>query len=272
MRIQPIDGITLYFDDDQQEFAELFTSSCRKSAALIRQDWGLNPPHPCRVYIMTSWQRFLFGQAPWPLRIGAAISFPFIYFRYKKMWSFVAGLTLPYKPQPTVGIKPPPLAARADTTIGGMIFIKEPDINLKAELTLCHELVHAFAAHLQLPLWLNEGLATVAAERYKARPMVRPETLQLLGGDGQADRPASYRNLMGQDNQRIAYNYIRGYWITRYLAETQPDTLKALLGKHHRSEAIIRRLSDLLSIKPLVFWQEIDAIVKAHFDANPEQA
>jgi len=40
----------------------------------MRELWGLEAPAECRVYVMTSWLRFLFHSAPWPWRIFLAVT------------------------------------------------------------------------------------------------------------------------------------------------------------------------------------------------------
>ena len=43
----------------------------------------------------------------------------------------------------------------------------------------CHELVHAYTAHLKLPAWLHEGLAMLTVDRFFERPTVKRESRDL---------------------------------------------------------------------------------------------
>lgn len=53
-------GLDLYYEPQEQDSARLIGAACEKSVQLIQQRYGLPAPRDCRVYVLTSWRRFLF--------------------------------------------------------------------------------------------------------------------------------------------------------------------------------------------------------------------
>ena len=76
MEAKSIDGLTLFFDVEQREAAELIGRACEQATQLIQAHWGLDTPVDCRVYVMTSWLRFVLHAPPWPWRILVGITLP----------------------------------------------------------------------------------------------------------------------------------------------------------------------------------------------------
>jgi hypothetical protein len=260
-----IDGIELYFPTEEREAADLFEAACERAVPLIRDTWGLPTPKQCRVYVMTSWLRFIFHSAPWHMRILWVIVLPRWFMRIRKVWRFCGGWTQRYRNRPAVGAKPPWLIAEADTTIGERIYVKEPDFDRKAEHVVCHELTHAYSGHLKLPVWLNEGMAMVSVDRYFESDTVRRDTLDFLDRPRRKRRLVSYQNLYVMKKDDIAYHYVRGYWITRHLMEARPGLLPELLKKKRSHWVLHKAIARELGMKRRVFWRTIDERVVRHF-------
>lgn len=265
METKPVDGLTLFFDPQDRDAADLIADACRRSVALIRECWGLERPKRCRVYVLRSFLHFMFHPLPWRWRILMGALLPFWYSRLKKMWAFVGGWTLPRRNRPAVGVKPPRLLETTDRRIGARIYIKEEDVRQKVDHIACHELVHAFTAHLKLPMWLNEGLAMVTVDRFFGAPVVKPGTVELLACPPKDAGPGKYRNLLKMDDDTVVYHYVRGYWITRYLEETRPGFVKGLLTTRRRHPEIERTLAEALGIDHKELWKTIDGVVAAYF-------
>jgi len=265
METMPVDGLTLFFDPQERQAAELMRHACEKSIRLIRACWGLETPQDCRVYVMTSWRRFLFHSSPWTWRILLGVSVPAWYSRVQRLWRIAGGWVQRYGRRVAVGVKPARLVERADRSMGERIFYGQDDMDEKVQQVTCHELVHAFAAHLRLPLWLNEGLAMVTVDRYFQKPTVRYETLEVLrrwaGGTG----PGEYRSLSYKDQDAVVYHCVRGYWITRYLEDTRPELLRSLLSQRHRRRALEDKVAAALGRGREAFWRDIDGVVACHF-------
>ena len=265
MEALPMDGLTLFFDEGERDAVELVRHACEKSIRLIHECWDLATPEDCRVYVMTSWLHFVFHSAPWSWRILLGATIPLWYLRASRLWEYAGGWAQRYGKRRAVGVKPPRLIQVADTSIGERVFLKEEDVGEKVQHVTCHELVHAFAAHLKLPMWLNEGLAMVTVDRYVGKPTVRPETLETLAHSGQGAGPGRYRKLRIRDQDSMVYHVVRGYWLTRYLAEKDPDLLEApLLGKIP-SAKIEPRIAEALDIPQDHFWEQIDRLLIKQF-------
>ncbi len=256
-------GIEIIFDQDDRACVDLFAEVCTGGVPLIEKLWGLKTPPGCAVYIMTSWRDFLFRSAAWPRKIAYALVLPVLIPRFRRSWPKIAGWTL--LNQPIIGIKAPGLLAAADTEIGRQIYIREPDLNRKAQMSLCHELAHAFSIHLKLPLWLNEGLAMLTVDRYYEKVTVRSETLKFLEPHPHKRRMLNYRKLMSGDVDSILYSYIRSYWLVRYFELRHPGLLKGLLGKRRNEREWMEHLSAAEDISPKRFWDEIDSKILAQF-------
>jgi hypothetical protein len=266
MQERPIDGLTLFFEADAQEAAELIGGACEQSVRLIRESWGLETPEDCRVYVMTSWQRFIFHSAPWHWRILLVPSLPLWVSRVSRMWRYAGGWMQRYGKRRAVGVKPPRILEQADRSVGARIFLPEDDIARKVEQVTCHELTHAFAAHLRLPMWLNEGLAMLTVDRLVGAPTVLPETVETLRRSSSRAGPAGYRDLRWTDRDAMVYHTVRGYWITRYLEEAHPGLVRSMLSQRYRQEALEEGLAEALGLQREELWTTIDGVVAAHFE------
>jgi hypothetical protein len=266
MQTKTISGLTLFFDQNEQETAELIGQACEKSVQMIQGCWGIDTPEDCRVYVMTSWLRFLFHAPSWPYRILVATTLPLWYFRARKLWALAGGWHQQFGQRRAVGVKPPRLLKTADTSIGERIFVKEDDLDKRVRRNTCHELTHAFTSHLGLPMWLNEGLAMVTVDRFAGKSTVQPETIEALAQSPQDTSPGRYRQLRGAEmDDLMLYHCVRGYWLTRYLEETRPDLLKSLLQQKNSRGVLESKVAAIYGMEPAEFWKTIDGILVSHF-------
>lgn len=254
METRSIKGLTLLFDAEEREAADLVGGACERSVELIHRLWGLETPADCRVYIMTSWRSFLFQSSPWPWRIWLAVTLPLRYARLNRLWNMAGGWTQCYGQRRTVGVKPHRLLQAVDSRFRERVFGPR-QVEEWVEHNTCHELVHAFTAHLRLPTWLHEGLAMVTVDRLAGRPTVKAETLGALA------RPEAGPGRAPLDQEGLIYLAVRGYWITRYLDEVRPDVLKKHLARRLSHEALESALAAELGVD----WSGIDAVVVSHF-------
>jgi hypothetical protein len=162
-------------------------------------------------------------------------------------------------------VKPPRLLAESDRSIGVRMFVEEPDMRVNVQQVTCHELVHACSAHLRLPTWLNEGIATVTADWFLGRPTIRRETLDLLRDYVPKAPPPTYRALSRMGGEAIAYHGVRGYWLVRYLEEVCPGFLRRIISVRRESGKITQEMATELEMAPDTFWRDIDGTVAAHF-------
>jgi hypothetical protein len=264
METRKIHHVTLYFDAEEEAAAELIEGACERSLNLIRDLWDLEAPEECRVYVMTSWQRFLFRSAPWPWRIYLAITLPLRYGRTQKVWEMAGGWAQRYGQRQVIGIKPPRLLQEVDAGLRERLFVRRA-VDEWVQHNTCHELVHACSDDLRLPAWLQEGLAMVTVDRFAERPTVKPETLETVAGRSQGTRPPEGYGRFASDPDSLLYLATRGYWITRYLAETRTALLKRELAQRQTHEALESTLANEFGMSREGFWRQIDGIVVTHF-------
>jgi len=265
MEKRSIDGLTLFYPAEDKESAAVIGDACQRSISVIRDLWGLETPKDCRVYVMDSWKRFVFHSAPWPWRILLAGTLPFWMPRVKKVWRFAGGWAQRYGRRCAIGVKPPRLIETAEKHIGRRIYIPSADPHEKIRQISCHELTHAFTAHLKLPAWLNEGLAMVTVDRMMGKPTIQGETIRALDSPSRPVIPKGYKGLKRENEDGLVYHYVRGYWITRYLMETDREKLRDLLGRRWDQRALEDRLAAAMGMNRQEFWTSIDRLAVSHF-------
>jgi hypothetical protein len=268
METTSINGLTLFYDTEEQDAAHVIGEACQQSVQLMQTYWQLDIPKDCRVYVMTSWFHFIFHSAPWPWQIMLGATLPLWYVRVKRLWPYTGGWAQRYGRRRAVGVKPPRLIEQADRSMGVRIFVKEDDVNEKVRHITCHELVHAFTAHLKLPMWLNEGLAMVTVDKLLGKTTVRPDTIELVEHPPHQTGPGSYRRLSVKNQDALIYHYARGYWLTRYLEETQPDLLRSFLVQRQRHRVLENKVATTLGMPPKKFWACINEVLVAYFQSQ----
>ena len=265
-------GIPVVFDADEQATAELIGETTAKALRLIQASWGLGRPADCRIYVMTSWWKFIFQSAPWPWRIALALGLPLWCFRARRTWPYSAAWTMRYGRRVAIGIKPPRLLETSDKSIGVHMFVEEKETKNKVRHLTCHELTHACSAHLKLPAWLNEGLAAVTVDRYLDKRTIRTDTLELVKSFLPKARPPTYRELARLGGEAFAYHAVRGYWLVHYLEDKWPGFLRRNFSSSGAARTIEGEIAMELRLEPGVFWTKIDDMIVAHFldKANTE--
>jgi len=263
METQAVAGLLLNYDPAEKNAARLVSAACERSVQMFQTRWGLSMPSDCRVYVMTSWARFLYQSAPWPWKVYLTLTWPLVARRARSIWPYAGGWSLPFGSRQVVGVKPPRLMVASDGSIGEQFFLPNRDLNEKVITVTCHELVHAFTFHLKLPQWLNEGLATLAMEHYLRRRIVREDTLDCL-------RRSSFEkeNAIKAQPQGLIPIYARGYWLTRYIEETRNDVLKDILSRRFRRQDLEVKIASTYGKDRRAFWSEIYGDVWAYFTSK----
>ena len=262
----PISGLTLYYDAEENEAVDEIVLACERSVETITSSWQLDAPLDCRVYIMTTWPRCVFQGAPLVSQIVLGLTLPLWYADFKKRWRYAGGWSQRYGDRQVVGIKAPRLIAQTPKPIGESIFIIEENLEQKVLSIVCHELTHAFSSHLRLPTWMHEGLAMVSTDRCLGKPTVLQGTIQLLKEENQEQKGAEKINLNTQSREDIIQLYVRGYWLTRYLVESQPELVHKLLNERLSHQELEGLIASELGIGQEAFWQEIDQLVVAKYN------
>jgi len=272
MQKKTIQGLTLYYAFEDAAVADLIGNACERTIVINRDLWGLELPEDCRVYVMTSWLHFALHAATWPWRVFMTLTLPLWGMQVRKTWPYAGGWVQQFGNRHAVGIKPPRLIATGYGEIGDRIFEPVDDLDEKTRQVTCHELTHGFTSHLKLPSWLYEGVAMVTVDRFVGAPTVKADTIAALADSSREKSPERGGRLRVDDREAFAYHYVRGYWITRYLKDTQLELLRNLLKRPQGHEALESELAAGLELSPDTFWQEIDGIVAAHYVTNSNAA
>jgi hypothetical protein len=264
LETRSIDNVTLYCEPGDEAAADLVENACARSLDLIRDLWRLEAPDECCVYVMTSWRRFLFDSAPWPWRLYLALTLPLRRARIQKVWDMAGGWALRYGQRHVIGIKPPRLLDKIDPSIRARVFVPR-EVDEAVQHNVCHELVHACSDRLRLPTWLHEGLAMVTVDRLARKPTVKAETLDTMSAGSKESRPR--QGGYGQAGlDSLLYLAVRGYWITRYLAEAHPALLARQLAQRQSHAELEDAVAAGLGMSREEFWRRIDGIVVSHFE------
>jgi len=260
-------NIKILYNNAGKSSVDLFANACTKSIPVIYETWGLKAPANCKVYIMTSWQSYLFQTLSWAekffLVVVLPISLPQVYMKMSKSWRLFSGWTVPSRPN--CWIKTLALVNMSSHELRDKVHIQETDPDNIVRLAICHELTHAFSVHLKLPLWLSEGIAMYTTDKFAGKITVKAESLKYLEPNPHKNRSTNYTKLTTGDDDRIAYNYARGYWLTRYLEHNFPGFIRGLLVKRQSKRKIEQQLSLKTGIPVKDFWNEIDKKIVAQF-------
>lgn len=264
METRPAGKVTVYYEPGEEEAAELVGTACEQSLGLIGEMWKLEAPADCRVYVMTAWQPFLFHAAPGPWRAYLWVTLPLRRARFQKVWELAGGWALRYGQRRVVGIKPPRLLSEIDAAQRERVFVPR-EVDEAVRHNVCHELTHVCSDWLHLPAWLREGLAMVTVDRLARRPTVKPETLAagVSGSPGPRPRQGGYGQV-GLDS--LLTQAVRGYWITRYLAEKHPALLARQLAHRQPPADLEDALAAGMGMDRDEFWRRIDGLVTSHFE------
>jgi hypothetical protein len=260
-----VQGITLFYKDEDKKVLKLVRQACEKSIRLMQNHYGIDAPEDCRVYIMNSWFSLLFHSATWLWKILLSLSIPLWYGRVKKTWPLAGGWAFKLGNRRIVGVKPPGLLESSNRDLGDRLFVRWNDLEKDIQSVTCHELTHAFTAHLRLPTWLNEGLAMNMVDKYFREQTVRSDTLERLDSFSVSTTFKSNRNPKVEDQEALLNIYARSYWLTRYIEETKPELLRTILTKRHSGSELEVRVAESYKMGAEEFWRDIDKILLTHF-------
>jgi len=260
-----IENIQIFFEEQDQQAADLVRNAVQKTIPILVDEWGLETPSECRVYLMTSWRQFTFQAPPLKWKVYSALTLPLWASRAKVTWRHAGGWTQTYGKRRAIGVKPPRLIKKVKTSLLGHIFINESPEEMVQRI-VCHELTHAFSEGLRLPGWLNEGLAMLSQDRYFGHQTVRQDSLNALTKFSQGIRLPE--RLPINEPDQVVYHYALGYWLARYLDEEHPEELKDMLSEPRFHEVLEDQAAELCGIPPEDFWKRIDEFLSAHYSGR----
>lgn len=261
-QVERRDGYWLYLEERDRAEAE---EACKALEIALRANqmrWGLSAPPDLRLVIMTGWWSYIMAAAPLGYKISLILSYPLYARRVARTWKVAGGWQNRYFRRQVVGIKPPRLLEAANRSLGKQVYVQVEDMTEKMRHMVYHEVTHACTSRLNLPAWLNEGLAMITVDKIAGWQTVQGATVEKLGLSPTVMKGRVVRSV---DPQMLVPYYVRGYWITRYYDETQPGLLGRLLGRYLGRAAIETTLAQAVGLTREQFWNEIEGKVKAYF-------
>ncbi len=265
-------GIPVLYSERNEEIAKAISGTFDEIIPLIEKLWGLKVPHNCRFYILDSMLNFVYHSSSWLKKVLLTIFFPLWYPRAKGIWKVSGGWTLRGRKNPACGVKTPEMIQKiseSPDSMGKEIFNDVPDMVERAKNFACHEMVHAFSSHLLLPLWLNEGIAQVTVDKWRGETTVPDGSISYLNQENKGGKPSEYSDIKGKERQNLIYQFLRGYWLTRYIMETHPQLIRETMAKGKIGKAaektILNHLAQKMDFAVEEFWQKIDGVVVEYF-------
>ena len=105
----------------------------------------------------------------------------------------------------------------------------------------------------------------VTVDKYAGKPTVKDETIKALQNRSRKTNPGRYRKLNPGDIDALMYHFVRGYWITRYIEDNQPELLKDLLKHRYNKRTLESKVAEAFGMNSDDFWRQIDGMVSSYF-------
>jgi len=230
-------GAAVFFDATHAEVGREIASTIEGTAVSLGVRWGLKPASRCEAHVLLDWEEFVEDTVPSSYRLLVQLGKPLWRGRAKRTFEVAGGWMLPWPGRLAIGVKPPELLTSPTTELGARLFESVSDPMEKVRHTTCHEYTHACTAHLRLPAWLNEGLAMRAVDHLFGRQTVRQETRGLVVASPSDLAGRAYRRVRAGDAESLLALYATGYWVTRRLEQSEPETLREILTVPRRRSA-----------------------------------
>jgi hypothetical protein len=107
----------------------------------------------------------------------------------------------------------------------------------------------------------------VAVDKYTGKPTVREDTLNRLHVGKEVAKFEKSNPLELSDYDATVTLYVLGYWLVRYLAETDIEFLRILLKSTHSPSELEAVIAKNMEISPDSFWPEVIPILVHYFDS-----
>ena len=281
-------GISVYFDEPERDFAESIEPACKEVFNFAWSQLGIEVSRRVRIYIVKSWWSFILRSFP---KVSTAIIYlPLLFLYYslfiksndikhlvyiliilltpliaafivKTNWKMCGGWFHFQAFSYSLGIIPPHIKRLSETEIGKCLKLELLSQEEEVRLILCHRMSHAFTEQLSLPYWLDEGTAMLLHEGYLNKRIMRQDTLELIEASLNQKAP---RRLLETDSMLL---YARGYWRTRFIAETQPEFHRLITTKKHSRGILKEMIFQVYGSDRKAFWStnQLDRLLLQHF-------
>lgn len=252
-------NIHTHVTEPSRDTESLLSEACCRAVDFLQSTWQFAIPQ-CHVYVTPRWQTIYLEHPPIIWKTAYKLGLSILKNRRERLealWQRSAGWFQRFGKLHFIAIKP--LAYFQTINLQQSPLYKPMNAKQKFSNTLVHELIHTFTAHLKLPLWLNEGVALLAAEQALGYGGLRETTLELLHTPRKTISYFKLPNLAGED---FFYHYAKGYWLTRYLEEY--GGLEPLLKKRHAYSTINKHIQKLFKSQPT------DKVLYNHFKTSQQ--
>ncbi len=110
----------------------------------------------------------------------------------------------------------------------------------------------------------------VMVDRFFDKPTVLSETIEVLERWSGKRSPGGRQKLRVGDDDALVYLYVRGYWLTRYIEETQSELLRDLLSLRFPHKELEGKIAAAFGKELEEFWDEINGTLVSHFKQQGE--
>ncbi|QOR36281.1 hypothetical protein IMX26_05565 [Clostridium sp. 'deep sea'] len=213
----------IYYKDKNIKTLNLVKQSFKNVTRELKISYNLVPPQNLKIFIMNSWQGFVYVSTPlflWPF-VGFHLML--LNRKMKKLWPAIGGWSKSYNDKYIIGIKDLTLMKHKNNYYSkdkeSAIFYKKNGDNEVITHLVIHELITHSLNKYQYPQWLIEGLTLNTLETILNIQKVKHSTLETL------------KNYNEQSLQTEPLsNYIIGYWFVKYLNESNSQHIKEQLA------------------------------------------
>ncbi len=228
--------------------------------------WGIENKRSIRIFICGHYMLYFLKVLPIYKSLLLLLFSPFWYFRVRKKLNSTEIMFGEKLDGYVVFLKPIKSHKRERLLDKGGIYYKSDSNLLKFERNACHIMVNVFIAPISLPYWLENGLIIFCSDSVLDNPFLKIESLFLFTGKVY-DEIVSF-SLQNTNEDKINYNYVKGYWTVRYLEEEHPGFLKETF-KSHKGEDVVRMIVEKLGLDTIddeKMWNQLDELLYNHFE------
>lgn len=228
--------------------------------------WGIENEKNIKIYISRYYILYILKALPIHKSLLLLLFFPLWYFKVKKKLDSTEVMFGEKLDGYIVFLKPIKSNNRERLLDKEEIYFKSKSNLLMFERNACHIVVNVLVAPISLPYWLENGLIVFCSDSILGKPFLKIESLLLLKGRGY-DEIISL-SLKNTNEDKLNYNYTKGYWTVRYLEEEYPGFLKETF-KSYKGEDVVRMIVEKLDFDTTddeKMWGQLDEMLYNHYE------
>jgi len=264
MTITNYNNLQIFYNNNHISEVNIITQYHDEVEDGINNLWELDRPKEVNLYFINSFIEYIKYSFINNSLLGKLLMvlLPCIYLDFIRIWKEAAGLFVNIDSKYYIFLRK--YNENRSSKLGKYIFCKR-QINSEEYLKsiYTHELTHVFSDKLDLPHWLNEGLALYTSEKIINDKIITNKSLELLN---EKRTIISISDLTLDNEIKMAYSYIKGYWTIRYLNELYPGFITKLLKKD-KGKDVVKKIAKKLGLdtKKNNFDKELNFILYHYF-------